>query len=217
MKNDPVVCSMTPLLVHISLKYPTSATIGINKCKEIFGSNTDVFPSISFYFNSNRWESTCIMVIWCIYVHTIDTIWVTTRIFFTRPMSQIYIQANRLWSHTWQKRRSRRLNTLGGLEITIRRQIINTGAELSGLPQNSTFKLNLPWSSRSITPKITGILTKVFWTSDTNLVILAWTADELSCGQARDWYTHAHTHTHGRTHRLTYRRRRWQYPEAKIA
>ena len=30
------------------------------------------------------------------------------------------------------------------------------------------------------------ILTKVFYTSDPNLVILAWTGDELLRGQARD-------------------------------
>ena len=35
-------------------------------------------------------------------------------------------------------------------------------------------------------PKIIGILTKMFGTSDSNLVILAWTADELWCGQASD-------------------------------
>ena len=44
-------------------------------------------------------------------------------------------------------------------------------------------------------PKITGILTKVFCTYVSNLVILAWTADELSCGQASDWYTHTDRHT----------------------
>ena len=32
-------------------------------------------------------------------------------------------------------------------------------------------------------PKIIGILTKLFCTYVSNLVILAWTADELSCGQ----------------------------------
>ena len=30
-----------------------------------------------------------------------------------------------------------------------------------------------------------GILTKVFYTASPNLVILAWTGDELSCEQAR--------------------------------
>ena len=35
----------------------------------------------------------------------------------------------------------------------------------------------------------------MFCTYVSNLVILAWTADELSCGQASDWYTHRHTHT----------------------
>ena len=44
-------------------------------------------------------------------------------------------------------------------------------------------------------PKIIGILTKVFCTYVSNLVILAWTADELSCGQASDWYTHTLTDT----------------------
>ena len=40
--------------------------------------------------------------------------------------------------------------------------------------------------SCSITPKTTGILTKVFSTSGPNLVALAWTGDELSRGQAQN-------------------------------
>ena len=40
-----------------------------------------------------------------------------------------------------------------------------------------------------------GILTKVLCTYVSNLVILAWTADELSCGQASDWYSNRNTHT----------------------
>ena len=44
-------------------------------------------------------------------------------------------------------------------------------------------------------PKIIGILTKVFCTYVSNLVILAWTADELSCRQASDWYTHTDRYT----------------------
>ena len=48
--------------------------------------------------------------------------------------------------------------------------------------------------------KTIGILTKVFYISDPNLVILAWTVDELSHGQAHDWRTHRHTHTHTHTH-----------------
>ena len=35
-------------------------------------------------------------------------------------------------------------------------------------------------------PKTTGILTKVFSTSGPNLVALAWTGDELSCGEAQN-------------------------------
>ena len=44
-------------------------------------------------------------------------------------------------------------------------------------------KLNLTCHAQS-TP--TGILTKVFSTSDPNLVALAWTSDELSRGQAQN-------------------------------
>ena len=57
--------------------------------------------------------------------------------------------------------------------------------------------------------KTMGLLTKVFYISGPNLVILAWTVDELSLGQAHDWRTHRHTHIHTHT--------RWQrqYPKAK--
>ena len=51
-----------------------------------------------------------------------------------------------------------------------------------------------PWRSGSITPKTIGILTKVFYIYGTNLVILAWTGDELSRGQASDWCTHRRKH-----------------------
>ena len=40
-----------------------------------------------------------------------------------------------------------------------------------------------------------GTLTKVFYISGPNLVILAETGDELSHGQARDWRTDGHTQT----------------------
>ena len=42
-------------------------------------------------------------------------------------------------------------------------------------------------------PKTIGILTKVFCFSGPNMVILAWTGEELSCGHASDWYTHTQT------------------------
>ena len=48
--------------------------------------------------------------------------------------------------------------------------------------------------------KTIGILINVFYISDPNLVILAWTVDELSHGQAHDWRTHRHTHIHTHTH-----------------
>ena len=53
--------------------------------------------------------------------------------------------------------------------------------------------------------KTIGILTKVFYTCVSNLVILAWTGLELSRGQASDWHTDWQTH----------RRRQRQYPKAK--
>ena len=52
-----------------------------------------------------------------------------------------------------------------------------------------------------LSQKTIGILTKVFCFSGPNLVILAWTIDELSLGQAHDWRTHRHTDT--QTHRHT--------------
>ena len=50
-------------------------------------------------------------------------------------------------------------------------------------------------------PKTIRILTKVFYTYGPNLVILAWTGDALSRGQASDYRTHGRTN--GRTHRQT--------------
>ena len=46
-------------------------------------------------------------------------------------------------------------------------------------------KLNLTCQAQS-TPKTIGILTKVFWTSGPISVVLAWTDDELSHGQAQN-------------------------------
>ena len=56
-------------------------------------------------------------------------------------------------------------------------------------------KFDLEGQGRS-SPKTIGTLTKVFCTFVPNLVILAWTSGELSCGQARDWHTHTRTHEH---------------------
>ena len=46
-------------------------------------------------------------------------------------------------------------------------------------------KLNLTCQAQS-TPKTVGILTKVFCTSSPNFMVLAWTGDESSCGQAQN-------------------------------
>ena len=59
-------------------------------------------------------------------------------------------------------------------------------------------KFDLEGRDRS-SPKTIGTLTKVFCTFVPNLVILAWTSGELSCGQASDWYTHTRTHGHSDT------------------
>ena len=67
-------------------------------------------------------------------------------------------------------------------------------------------KFDLEGQDRS-SPKTIGTLTKVFCTFVSNLVILAWTSGELSCGLARNWNTHTDTQTH--------RRRQRQYPKAK--
>ena len=45
-------------------------------------------------------------------------------------------------------------------------------------------------------PKTIGMLTKVFYIYGTNLVILAWTCDELSRGQASAYRTHRRTNGH---------------------
>ena len=59
-----------------------------------------------------------------------------------------------------------------------------------------TLKLNLTLKVKvNHPPKTIGILTKVFYTYGPNLVILAWTGDELSRGQASDYRTHGRTDT----------------------
>ena len=55
-------------------------------------------------------------------------------------------------------------------------------------------KFDLEVQSQS-PPKTIGILTKVFYTYDPNLVIPAWTGDELSRGQASAYRTHGRTDT----------------------
>ena len=57
--------------------------------------------------------------------------------------------------------------------------------------------------------KTIGILTKVFYTTSPNLVILAWTVDVLLRGQAQGWYTNGRTDTHTDGHRQR------QYPKTK--
>ena len=73
-----------------------------------------------------------------------------------------------------------------------------TGDELScrqaqnGVTFDFEVKFDLEGQCQS-PPKTIGILTKVFYTYGPNLVILAWTGDELSHGQASDYRTHGWT------------------------
>ena len=75
-----------------------------------------------------------------------------------------------------------------------------TGDELShGQAQNGVnfdfeVKFHLEGQGQS-PPKTIEILTKVFYTYGANLVILAWTGVELSCGQASDYRTDGRTDT----------------------
>ena len=73
-----------------------------------------------------------------------------------------------------------------------------TGDQLScrqaqnGVTFDFEVKFDLEGQGQSL-PKTIGILTKVFYTCGPNLVILAWTGDELSHGQAHDWRMDGHT------------------------
>ena len=55
------------------------------------------------------------------------------------------------------------------------------------------FDLDLQGRSSSKTNETYAYLFRI---SGPNLVILTWMSDELSCGQARSWYTHSHTRIH---------------------
>ena len=75
-----------------------------------------------------------------------------------------------------------------------------TGYELSGRQaQNEvTFDFEVKFDLEcqgQLPPKTIGILTKVFYTYGPKLVILAWTGDESSRGQASDYRTHGRTDT----------------------
>ena len=63
---------------------------------------------------------------------------------------------------------------------------MSNGMEKLKMGSILTLKLNLTLEVKVNHPKTIGILTKVFYTYGPNLVILAWTGDELSRGQASD-------------------------------
>ena len=72
------------------------------------------------------------------------------------------------------------------------------GADKLKMGSILTFKFKLTLNVKvNCRPKIIRTLAKIFCIFGPNLVILAWTGPELSCGQASDWHrlTHGHTHT----------------------
>ena len=75
---------------------------------------------------------------------------------------------------------------------------LSPGQAQNGVNFDFEVKFDLEGQGQS-PPKTIEISTKVFYTYGPNLVILAWTGDELSSGQAHDWRTHGRTD--GRTHR----------------
>ena len=79
---------------------------------------------------------------------------------------------------------------------------LSSGQTQNGVNFDFHVKFDLEGQCRSL-HKTIGILTKVFYTFAPNLVILAQTVDELSCGQTHDWRTHGHTHTDTHTQATT--------------
>ena len=64
-----------------------------------------------------------------------------------------------------------------------------------------TFKFNFILKVRiNQFPQTIGLLNKVFYTSDPNLMILAYTGDKLLREQPRDWHTHTFVNSHFHTH-----------------
>ena len=55
-------------------------------------------------------------------------------------------------------------------------------------PENLTFYVIFDLEGQGqLPPKTIGILNRVFYTSGSNVVILAWMGGELWCGQAQNW------------------------------
>ena len=59
--------------------------------------------------------------------------------------------------------------------------------DAKALQINKIFNISLIWHVKiNQPPKNIGTLTKVFYTSGPNFVVLAWTCDELPCGQTQN-------------------------------
>ena len=100
--------------------------------------------------------------------------------------------------HIWSK--------FGGPSLNGWRVIARTSSKWGKFWLEVDLKVDLEDKGQSL-PKTIGILTKVFYTYGLNLVILAWTGDELSRGQT--WWR-----TDGRTDWRMDGRRQQQYTEA---
>ena len=80
------------------------------------------------------------------------------------------------------------------VSLNIYKNSANKFIRKTGFKIENEVKFDLEGQGQS-PPKTIGILTKVFYTYGPNLVILAWTGDELSRGQASDYRTHGRTDT----------------------
>ena len=90
--------------------------------------------------------------------------------------------------------------------------VLSHGQAQNGVNFDFEVKFHLEGQSHS-PQKTIGILTKVFYTYGPNLVILAWTGDESSRGQASDYRTHRQTD--GRSDTQTDAANDNKYPKAK--
>ena len=73
--------------------------------------------------------------------------------------------------------------------MTVSLNIYKKTAQISLVEKRvSKLKNEIEDQDQSI-PKLIGILTQLFGTFGPNLVVLAWTGDELSCQQAQNWVT----------------------------
>ena len=76
---------------------------------------------------------------------------------------------------------------------------VNLAFQVKFDPEGQGQFLPHPHPPKKPKKKPIGNLTKLFYIFCPNLVLLAWTCDELRCRQAQGWWTHTHTDTHTQT------------------